>query len=444
MTVATRILKRLIRVGKEPKRPAPPSLLRAMKKLVSRSVMREVVASSHDRRQWGVLAAAWVGVSEREFVRAAAREMSVDCDEHVPVPDLADCSEEPRDLLQRLRKVGCSVVVAERAIVRFIAVDPAEIGQMKEFTGTQAVSVAPWSEIVRALDGAERLLAEQEANADVLDSKREDQLCERVLEIVARESEAHGAHAFDVVSNDQKTRYQFMTPDGKTGVGAIHPEAVPPLLRHLMKCEGTARALGSREVFVRSLGHPGNFKISWGERRHGEGEGAAVPRELSRPDKTQAVSAQDATPPAATVSEAAHARAGQALPIPLLVIDDNPMFCRVLERLLTREGFDPCFAPNGSIALERLQGSDSFRPRAILCDLHMPLMNGRELLQRLKDDQRLATIPVVILTSDDDVEAEVELLKGGAAVFLPKSKDPRVLSAQIRKVTQSGGLQEAA
>ena len=61
------------KIGDDTKRL--PSLARAVKALVPRSVMREVVESSHDRRQWGVLAAAWVGVSEREFMSAAAREL---------------------------------------------------------------------------------------------------------------------------------------------------------------------------------------------------------------------------------------------------------------------------------------------------------------------------------------------------------------------------------
>jgi DNA-binding NarL/FixJ family response regulator len=74
----------------------------------------------------------------------------------------------------------------------------------------------------------------------------------------------------------------------------------------------------------------------------------------------------------------------------------------------------------------------------------MPLMNGRDLLQRVKSDERFSSIPVVMLTSDEDIEAEVSLLQTGAAAFLSKSKDPRVLSAQIRKLTAARNLPEAA
>jgi putative two-component system response regulator len=73
----------------------------------------------------------------------------------------------------------------------------------------------------------------------------------------------------------------------------------------------------------------------------------------------------------------------------------------------------------------------------------MPLMNGRDLLQRVKSDERFSSIPVVMLTSDEDIEAEVSLLQTGAAAFLSKSKDPRVLSAQIRKLTAARNLPEA-
>lgn len=64
--------------------------------------------------------------------------------------------------------------------------------------------------------------------------------------------------------------------------------------------------------------------------------------------------------PAATSAGAAGAR------LPILVVDDNPMFCRVLERLLERDGFEPHFAPNGSAAWDRLSSTNEFKPRAIV------------------------------------------------------------------------------
>jgi DNA-binding response OmpR family regulator len=74
----------------------------------------------------------------------------------------------------------------------------------------------------------------------------------------------------------------------------------------------------------------------------------------------------------------------------------------------------------------------------------MPVMNGKELLAALKGDARFAKIPVVMLTSDDDIEAELTMLGAGADAFVSKSKDPRVLCAQVRRLAQLSQFQEAA
>jgi len=129
---------------------------------------------------------------------------------------------------------------------------------------------------------------------------------------------------------------------------------------------------------------------------------------------------------------------------PVLVVDDNPMFCRVLERLLRREEVLPFFADNGVRALEKLESAGAVMPKVIICDLHMPVMNGRELLARLKNDERFKQIPVVMLTSDDDVDAELQLLASGADAFVSKAKDPRVLTAQVRRLLRRPALEEAA
>jgi DNA-binding response OmpR family regulator len=74
----------------------------------------------------------------------------------------------------------------------------------------------------------------------------------------------------------------------------------------------------------------------------------------------------------------------------------------------------------------------------------MPVMNGRDFLARMKADMRFRSIPVIMLTSDDDVEAEIGLLEAGAEAFISKSKDPRILCAQIRKFARKLEVREAA
>ena len=145
------------------KNPPLPSFLKAMAALVPKKVIREVVSSSHDRRQWGTLAAAWVGVSEREFFQAAAAEMKISFHEHVQAPDLSSFGPHARKVLGELRRIGASVILEGARIRSFICVDPSEIRSSSLFTESQEIALASWTEISRALDACERGLGEGEA-----------------------------------------------------------------------------------------------------------------------------------------------------------------------------------------------------------------------------------------------------------------------------------------
>jgi len=120
------------------------------------------------------------------------------------------------------------------------------------------------------------------------------------------------------------------------------------------------------------------------------------------------------------------------------------MFCRVVERLLGRENFSVSCSENGKAALDQLLHSVTFLPKVIICDLHMPEMNGKEFIAYLKSEPRLAMIPVIMLTSDDGIDAEVSALETGADALVSKGKDPRVLCAQVARLAKAGSLQEAA
>jgi CheY-like chemotaxis protein len=416
-----------------------PSLVKAMRALVPKSVMKEVVASSHDRRQWGVLAAAWVGVSEREFISAAARELRMPYQDHVSVPDLTVFGGEARSLMAALRKVGAVVQLQGNRIVGFVATDPAEVRGLELFDGTQNISMAPWTEIAKALDMAERLIGEAEANVDRTEALKRKELCEKVLNLLIQEALQHGASSLEILSSEGKSRYQFTTVEGRVAVGSVQPQALESLLLHLHGIDGEVFSHHSvGKVLVRSLGSSSNVRLSWSA--HDTPVGIAW---------TPADRVAAPTPPSATAAlmpEAAPARTddAHATEVPVLVIDDNPMFCRIVERLLKRENFQVSFAENGRVALEMLVGQLSFLPKVIICDLHMPEMNGKEFVQCLRQDVRLRTIPVIMLTSDDGVEAEVAALETGADALVSKTKDPRVLCAQVVRLSKSSSLQEAA
>jgi chemosensory pili system protein ChpA (sensor histidine kinase/response regulator) len=83
--------------------------------------------------------------------------------------------------------------------------------------------------------------------------------------------------------------------------------------------------------------------------------------------------------------------------VPLvLVVDDSITVRRVTQRLLQREGYRVALAADGLQALERLQDE---RPTVVLSDIEMPRMDGFDLLRNIRGDERLAGLPVVMITS---------------------------------------------
>lgn len=416
-----------------------PSLVKAMRSLVPRSVMREVMSSSHDRRQWGVLAAAWVGVSEREFVSAAARELHMPYQDQVLAPDLTVLGQRARSVLSDLRKVGASIVLEGSDVVGFVATDPAEVRGLTLFDGTQSIAIAAWTEIAKALDKAERIIVEAEANVDKAESVRRQDLSQRVIDILISEASAHGATSFEILTYEGKTRYQFQTVEGKIALGTIQPDALEALMVYLMSLDGEIlRHATVGKVLVRALGNAANIRLSWNVRR----EYLTLP-EAPQPHAVSHASVASSDPPR-QVEAAKTTREAPIVTHPVLVVDDNQMFCKVLERLLRKEQCDVAFAENGEHALEKLGESKGLLPRLVICDLHMPRMNGREFLTRIKSDSRFRAIPVVMLTSDEGSDIELSLLELGAAALVSKSKDPRVLCAQVARILRESAIEEAA
>ena len=80
----------------------------------------------------------------------------------------------------------------------------------------------------------------------------------------------------------------------------------------------------------------------------------------------------------------------------VLVVDDSITVRRVTQRLLQREGYRVTLAADGLQALERLQQE---RPTVVLSDIEMPRMDGFDLVRNLRADPRLASLPVIMITS---------------------------------------------
>jgi len=112
----------------------------------------------------------------------------------------------------------------------------------------------------------------------------------------------------------------------------------------------------------------------------------------------------------------------------ILVVDDNEMNRNLLARRLERQGHTITIAENGRQALEALK-KHSFD--LILLDVLMPEMNGYQVLRRLKSDDTWRDIPVLMISSLEEMDIMVRCIEMGAEDYLAKPFNPVLLKARI-------------
>jgi DNA-binding response OmpR family regulator len=104
----------------------------------------------------------------------------------------------------------------------------------------------------------------------------------------------------------------------------------------------------------------------------------------------------------------------------VLVVDDEPMVRDTLGQVLVDEGYIVDTAVDGEDALERVQEA---RPDAILLDLMMPGMNGRQFLQALRNEPAYAQVPVLIMTAVHGLEVNLATIGASEVVEKPFNVD---------------------
>lgn len=117
----------------------------------------------------------------------------------------------------------------------------------------------------------------------------------------------------------------------------------------------------------------------------------------------------------------------------VLIVEDEEINREILANMLG-DNYEISCAENGARALEMLQ-ERGMRYSLILLDLLMPVMSGDELLTRIKSDEELSDIPVIVMTSEKP--AEVRSIKMGADDFITKPYDsPEVILARCERIIQ--------
>lgn len=125
----------------------------------------------------------------------------------------------------------------------------------------------------------------------------------------------------------------------------------------------------------------------------------------------------------------------------ILIVDDNIDTVELLKKRLKSEGYDTQEAYDGEEALKKVY---EYKPDLILLDIMMPKMDGYEVCQRLKTDEKTKFIPIIMLTAKSDVESKVKGLDIGADDYVPKPFDYRELSARVRSLLTKKETSERA
>jgi two-component system NtrC family sensor kinase len=120
----------------------------------------------------------------------------------------------------------------------------------------------------------------------------------------------------------------------------------------------------------------------------------------------------------------------------ILIVEDSPTQAMRLRLVLEAEGWNGVAVGTAEHALDEI---DRQPPEAIIVDYCLPGMSGDELCRRIRMRLTTRAIPVIMLTADENEEAEVRGLESGADDFFRKSADTDILVARIRRMLERQG-----
>lgn len=114
----------------------------------------------------------------------------------------------------------------------------------------------------------------------------------------------------------------------------------------------------------------------------------------------------------------------------ILIVEDEPLVQRVFRLVLERSGYELMFADNGEQGLQKMKEN---APDLIVTDIMMPIMDGQEMIRRIKEDNSLSEIPVIVTSAvplDFDLRDFVE-------AYFPKPVSLEELETLIHEILEA-------
>src|SRR6202171_4191952 len=123
----------------------------------------------------------------------------------------------------------------------------------------------------------------------------------------------------------------------------------------------------------------------------------------------------------------------------ILIVDDDPVQCRLLEAMLQKSGYETVVLDNGDAALTLLGGADGARIDCVILDLVMPNLDGLGVLARLR--QASFNVPVIVQTAHGGIDNVVSAMRAGAIDFVVKPVGVERLLVSLRNALNTSALE---
>ncbi|NJM14496.1 MAG: response regulator, partial [Bacteroidales bacterium] len=117
----------------------------------------------------------------------------------------------------------------------------------------------------------------------------------------------------------------------------------------------------------------------------------------------------------------------------VLIVDDQLIGRQLLESVLYKEGYNLIFAENGQEALDKAK---EYLPDIILLDVMMPVMDGFETTKKIREDENLKNMPIILVTALDDRDSRIKGFDIGADDYVTKPIDRVEVLTRVRTITR--------
>ena len=123
----------------------------------------------------------------------------------------------------------------------------------------------------------------------------------------------------------------------------------------------------------------------------------------------------------------------------VIVVDDDEKSCKILSTYLRKDGYEVETANDGESALQLI---DKKMPDAVLLDVLMPGINGIEVCRKIKENEKTAHLPVLLITGLTDREDRLAGIEAGASDYLNKPLDRQEVLLRVRNAVKMKSLRD--